>query len=179
VKTQSREKSLRGSQTQEFHYSEDKARYKIVTLTCTDVVVVPCSLTCNPTQMLPNQVTYLKGSSIESFTLGPTPKIDFSLQLSTLVKRLQRDWWLLWALMEFTSNSCSSQCLGASIYRLRCRMGDCSVMYGRHPDGEPWPSERTTMWQDFSKILLKIFPVWEPRPDGETLTSGRLHVGCK
>jgi hypothetical protein len=40
VETQLREKSLRGSQTQEFHYSEDKARYKIVTLTCTDAVVV-------------------------------------------------------------------------------------------------------------------------------------------
>jgi hypothetical protein len=32
----------------------------------------------NSTRMFPNQVTYLKGSSIESFTLGPTPKIDFS-----------------------------------------------------------------------------------------------------
>jgi cytochrome oxidase assembly protein ShyY1 len=41
VETQLREKPLRGSQTQEFPYSEDKARYKIVTLTCTDVVVVP------------------------------------------------------------------------------------------------------------------------------------------
>jgi len=41
VETQLREKPLRGSQTQEFHYSEDKARYKTVTLTCTDVVVVP------------------------------------------------------------------------------------------------------------------------------------------
>jgi len=38
VETQLREKLLRGSQTQEFHYSEDKVRYKIVTLTCTDVV---------------------------------------------------------------------------------------------------------------------------------------------
>jgi hypothetical protein len=38
VETQLREKPL---QTQEFHYSEDKARYKIVTLTCTDAVVVP------------------------------------------------------------------------------------------------------------------------------------------
>jgi hypothetical protein len=28
--------------------------------------------------ILPNQVTYLKGSLMESFTLGPTPKIDFS-----------------------------------------------------------------------------------------------------
>jgi hypothetical protein len=33
VETQFREKPLRGSQTQEFHYSEDKARYKTVTLT--------------------------------------------------------------------------------------------------------------------------------------------------
>jgi hypothetical protein len=33
VKTQLREKPLRGSKTQEFHYSEDKARYKTVTLT--------------------------------------------------------------------------------------------------------------------------------------------------
>jgi CHASE1-domain containing sensor protein len=40
VETQSREKSLQGSQTQEFHYSENKARYKIVTLTDTDAVVV-------------------------------------------------------------------------------------------------------------------------------------------
>jgi hypothetical protein len=41
VETQLREKSLQGSQTEEFHYSEDKARYKIVILTCTDAVVVP------------------------------------------------------------------------------------------------------------------------------------------
>jgi hypothetical protein len=41
VETQLREKPLWGSQIQEFHYSEDKARYKIVTLTCTDAVVVP------------------------------------------------------------------------------------------------------------------------------------------
>jgi hypothetical protein len=35
VETLSREKLLWGSQTQEFHYSEDKARYKTVTLTLT------------------------------------------------------------------------------------------------------------------------------------------------
>jgi hypothetical protein len=44
-------KPLRGSQTQDIHYSEDKTSYK---------------------------VSYLKGSSMESFTLGPTPKIDFN-----------------------------------------------------------------------------------------------------
>jgi hypothetical protein len=33
VETQLREKPLWGSQTQDIHYSEDKARYKAVTLT--------------------------------------------------------------------------------------------------------------------------------------------------
>jgi hypothetical protein len=33
VETQLREKPLRGSQTQDIHYSKDKARYKAVTLT--------------------------------------------------------------------------------------------------------------------------------------------------
>jgi hypothetical protein len=33
VETQLREKPLRGSQTQDIHYSADKARYKAVTLT--------------------------------------------------------------------------------------------------------------------------------------------------
>jgi cytochrome oxidase assembly protein ShyY1 len=35
VETQLREKPLRGNQTQDIHYSEDKARYKTVTLTYT------------------------------------------------------------------------------------------------------------------------------------------------
>jgi hypothetical protein len=33
VKTQLREKPLWGSHTQDIHYSEDKTRYKVVTLT--------------------------------------------------------------------------------------------------------------------------------------------------
>jgi hypothetical protein len=38
-------------------------------------------------------------------------------------------------------------------------MGDCSVLYKRRPDDEPGPSGRTTVRQDFLKILLKIFPI--------------------
>lgn len=34
VKTQLREKPLQGSQTQDFHYSEDKTSNKALTLTC-------------------------------------------------------------------------------------------------------------------------------------------------
>jgi hypothetical protein len=33
--------------------------------------------------MPPNQVSYLKGSLMESFTLGPTPKIDFICSVAT------------------------------------------------------------------------------------------------
>jgi hypothetical protein len=143
-------------------------------------VVVPCSLTCNPTQTLPNQVSYLKGSSMESFILDPTSKIDFRCSAATAhLKWLQRKNNVSEQLWNSISNSCTSQCPGASIYRLRCRMGDCSDMYGRRPDGDPGPSVRTTVRQDFPKISLKIFPVQEPRPDGETLTSGRSHVRCK
>jgi hypothetical protein len=61
VETQLREKLLRSSQTQDIHYSKDKARYKAVTLTYTDAVVVPCSLTCNPIRTLPNQVYLPEG----------------------------------------------------------------------------------------------------------------------
>jgi hypothetical protein len=61
METQLREKPLQGSQTQEFHYLEDKARNKTVTLT----------------------YTYLKGSSMDSFTLGLLPKIDFNMSKVT------------------------------------------------------------------------------------------------
>jgi hypothetical protein len=61
METQLREKPLRGSQTPDIHYSEDKARYKAVTLTYTDAVVVPYSITCNPTRTLPNQVHLSEG----------------------------------------------------------------------------------------------------------------------
>jgi hypothetical protein len=38
-------------------------------------------------------------------------------------------------------------------------MGDCCNLYGRRPDGALGSSGRTTVRQDFLKILLKIFPV--------------------
>jgi hypothetical protein len=54
--------------------------------------------------------------------------------------------------MEFTSNSCSSQCLGASISRLGCRMGVRQNIPRRRSDGGHGPSGRTTVRQDFLKI---------------------------
>jgi hypothetical protein len=127
-------------------------------------VVVPCSLTCNPTRMLPNQVSYLKGSLMESFTLGPTPKIDFSCsaatthlqwlqrklnQLNNLSNNFSEHFW------NSIPNSCSSQCPGASIYRLGYRMGDCSDICWCRPDGGHGPSGRTIVRQIFPKISLR------------------------
>jgi hypothetical protein len=45
VGTQLREKPLRGSQTQDIHYSENKASNKAVTLTYPNAAIVPYTLT--------------------------------------------------------------------------------------------------------------------------------------
>jgi hypothetical protein len=82
VETQLREKPFRDSRTQEFHYSEDKASNNVVTLTYPDAVIVPCTLTCTYTRTLSNQVSYLKGSLIDSFSLGLLPKLDFTRTIS-------------------------------------------------------------------------------------------------
>jgi hypothetical protein len=65
VETQLREKTLRSSQTLDIHYSEEKSSYKAIAL------------------------TYLKGSSIESFTLGLLPKIDFTADQTTHWQQLE------------------------------------------------------------------------------------------
>jgi hypothetical protein len=54
--------------------------------------------------------------------------------------------------MEFTLNSCSSKCPRSPIYRMGVRIGVKQNMLGSRPDGEPWPSGRTTVRQDFSKF---------------------------
>jgi hypothetical protein len=58
--------------------SKNKASYKTLVLTYPYAIVIPLTQTCNPTQTLPNQIFHLKGVLMDSFTLGPTPKIDFT-----------------------------------------------------------------------------------------------------
>jgi hypothetical protein len=57
--------------------------------------------------------------------------------------------------MEFTLNSCSSNCLEAPIYRLGVRMGVRQNKPVSHPDDEPGPFGRTTVRQDFPKFLQR------------------------
>jgi hypothetical protein len=78
VETQLREKQLQSSLTQESQCLEDKPSNKIVTLTYPYATIVSSTLTRNPTWRPPNQVSYLKGSSMDSFSLGLLPKLDFT-----------------------------------------------------------------------------------------------------
>jgi hypothetical protein len=48
LETQLREKPLRSNQTQEIHYSKDKASNKIVILTYPYAAIISCTLTRNP-----------------------------------------------------------------------------------------------------------------------------------
>jgi len=115
-------------------------------------MVVPCSLTYNPTRTFPNHVSYLKGSSMESFTLGPTPKIDFRCSTATAhLQWLQRKNHVSEQLWNSIPNSFSSQCLGASVYRLGAQMSVRQNIVGRRTDGGHGPSGRATVRQDFLK----------------------------
>jgi hypothetical protein len=58
--------------------SENKASYKTLVLTYAYAVVIPLTLTCNPTRTLPNQIFHLNGFLMDSFTLGHIPKMDFT-----------------------------------------------------------------------------------------------------
>jgi hypothetical protein len=144
-------------------------------------VVVPCSLTCNPTRTLPNQVSYLKGSSMESFTLGPTPKIDFKCSTATThLKWLQRKYHVSEQLWNSILNSCNSQCPGASIYKMRPQMSVRKNIAGRRPsDGGHGPSGRTTVRQDFPKISLRNLSCLRAASGRDGTSSGRSHVRYK
>jgi len=130
VETLWREKPLRGSQTHEIYYSEDKVSYKAVALTYPYAMVVPWTLMCNPTRTPSNQVTYLKGSLMESFTLGPTPKIDFNFSTATThndnglrVSRLAQQ------LLKYTLYTLRITCLWASIYRLQKTKSESDTIF--------------------------------------------------
>jgi len=123
VETQLREKPLRGSQTQDIHYSWDKASYKAVALTYPYAVVVPWTLTHNPMRMPPNQVTYLKGSSMESFT-SPSDRLHTNTT-TTLRQRLESKRISIitpkiysLSTTEFNTEFLQITCLEASNYRL-------------------------------------------------------------
>jgi hypothetical protein len=115
-------------------------------------------LTCNSTRTLPNQVSYLKGSSMESFTLGLTPKIDFRCSTTTShLQWLQRKNHVSEQLWNSIPNSCNSQCPGASI-RLEAQMSVRKNFAGRHPDGGHGHPDGQLCDRIFQKFRGEIFP---------------------
>jgi hypothetical protein len=99
VKTLWREKTTPRQPNPGNPLSKNKASYKTLVLTQPYVVVIPLTLRCNPTRALPNQIFHLKGFLMDSFTLGPTPKIDFT---QTLEHTLAMAWEL--ADLQFSLN---------------------------------------------------------------------------
>jgi len=57
--------------------SKNKASYKALIFTKPITIVIHLTITRSPSLTLPNQVSYLNGSLMDSFTLGSTPKMDF------------------------------------------------------------------------------------------------------
>jgi hypothetical protein len=57
---------------------KNKDSYKTLVLTYPYAVVIPLTLTRSLSLTLPNQISYLKGFLMDSFTLWLTPKIDFT-----------------------------------------------------------------------------------------------------
>jgi hypothetical protein len=103
VETLWREIPLRGSQTQDIHYTEDKASYK------TPVLTYPL---CSSHTFNSDTKPIVKGSSMESFTLGPTLRktshetkehtlattrelADLQFSLNTISKHYRILYWIL------------------------------------------------------------------------------------
>jgi hypothetical protein len=134
---------------------------------------------CNSTRTLPNQVSYLKGSSMESFTLGPTPKIDFRCSTATAhLTWLQRKYHVSEQLWNSILNSCS-QCPRASIHRLGAQMSVRQNIAGRRPNGGHGPSGWTTVRQDFPTISLRNLSCLRAASGRDGTSSERSHVRCK
>jgi hypothetical protein len=87
-------------------------------------------------ECFPTRFSYLKESSMESFILKPTSKINFSCSTTTThLIGLQRKYHVFEHLLNSKPKSCSSQCPGASIYRLGAQMSVRKNIPGRRPDG--------------------------------------------
>jgi hypothetical protein len=97
---------------------------------------------------------------MESFTLGPTSKIDFGCSAATThLQWLQRKNNVFEQLWNSIPNSCSSQCPGASIYRLGAQMSVRQNIAGRRPDGGHGRLDRQLCDRIFQKFRGQIFPV--------------------
>jgi hypothetical protein len=81
--------------------------------------------------------------------------------------------------MELTPNSCSSQCQGASVYRMGAQMSVRKNIPRHRPDGGHGPSGRTTGRTDFLKFPRRNLSCLRTSSGRDGTSSGRSHVRCK
>jgi hypothetical protein len=137
---------------------------------------------CRVTQheRIPTRFSYLNRSSMESFILEPTSKIDFSCSTATThLIGLQRKYHVSEQLWNSIPNSCSFQCPGASIYRLGAQMNIKQNIPGHRPDGGHGPSGQTTMRQDFLKNSRGNLSCLRTSSRRECTSSRQSHIRCK
>jgi len=144
-------------------------------------------MTCNPTRTLPNQIFHLKRFLMDSFTLGPTPKIDFirTLEHTGNGLRASRSSILpkhpLKALWNSPPNSVQNTDLEPPIYRLQetSKTAEIQTLFVERsdgnlprPDGFLWyPSETVqfnpyqvcvrTAWHSVQTVFAKILFAFE------------------
>jgi hypothetical protein len=133
-----------------------------------DAVVIPLTLTRSPSWMLSNQVSYLKGSLMESFTLGPTPKIDFTRNKEhTSANTLSKHYGILYWI--FTNYKPRAIYLYASENLILNKFGlwlwSIQTITREHPD--------SLLWLPFQNRA--ILPKRGPCPDGLTERPDDLH----
>jgi hypothetical protein len=138
-------KTTQGQPNRGTPLSKNKSSYKTLVLTYPYAVVIPLTLTRSLSWMLPNQIFPLKRFLMDSFTLGPTPKIDFT---RTVEHTSAKAWELsdlrlslntLSKLREFNTKLCT---IYKPIYRLT---GNLKLL-------------RFELW--LSSVRTEVSPVW-------------------
>jgi len=122
--TQLKEKSLRAAKPRIFIIQKTRQGTKHSHSHTRYAVVIPCTLTCTYTQTSSNQVSYLKGSSMKSFSLGLLSKLDFkgwSNHISTTLRKLTNSVFALTPSLstkKLNTIFLNNTCLETSIYKL-------------------------------------------------------------
>jgi hypothetical protein len=136
-------------------------------------------------RMSSNQISYLKGSSIKSFTLEPNPKIDFNSAQQRLKRGRLSTMTLKYnslSITEFNTEFLQFTSLMTSVYRLQVQMSVWLWIPRRRLDDRHKASGRTTVRSTFQNLqkffhdLSRVRTVLPCRPNGHTSTARNFHV---
>jgi len=111
-------------------------------------------------ERFPTRFSYLKGSSMELFTLEPTSKIDFSCNTVTAhLKRASEEISRLWAVVVFNTEFLQFSMPRSSIYRLGAQMTSGKIYMGAIRTVDMGRPDRQLYDKIFWEFRGEIFPV--------------------